>query len=46
MDFSSTLAGQRRAGPDAQASSDALPAILSENSVLSVLKTEGHFYHR
>ena len=43
MDFSRTLAGQRRAGPDAQASSDALPAVFSGNSVLSVLKNRRAF---
>jgi len=43
MDFSRTLAGQRHVGPDAQASSDALPAILSENSVLSVVKNRRAF---
>jgi hypothetical protein len=43
MDFSSTLAGQRHVGPDALSSSDALPAILSENSVLSVLKNRRAF---
>ena len=43
MDFSRTLAGQRHVGPDAQASSDALPAILSENSVLTVVKNRRAF---
>ena len=35
---SPTLAGQRHVGPDAQALGDALPAILSVKSELSVVK--------
>lgn len=35
---SSTLAGQRHVGPDAQAFGDALPAIVSVKSALSVVK--------
>jgi hypothetical protein len=38
-----TLAGQRHVGPDAQALGDALPAILSVKSALSVVKNRIKF---
>jgi hypothetical protein len=40
---SPTLAGQRHVGPDAQALGDALPAILSAKSALSVVKNRIKF---
>jgi hypothetical protein len=40
---SPTLSGQRHVGPDAQALGDALPAILSVKSALSVVKNRIKF---
>jgi hypothetical protein len=43
MFCTSSLAEQRHVAPDSQASSDALPAILSVKSVLSVVKNRIKF---